>query len=251
MGVTAQAIPTNSWSVNNPNPTTVYRGPLRQTFEVGKWREMGLPNSYFYLPTPAADNLCVEFIMWKFNPTYSANTNSIRAVTASVTRAYYFSWTTSQTTAPSVDSAACKLGLICNNGSFAVTETGCNSSANTPLSIGSSTFPRWGQSFDVTLTGALPTTPLFLALGLSDTTGFGTTLPLDGALIGAPGCFIWNQNLLQVGTVSDPTGNGVLKFAIPNGGGTPRIYVHWWNLDPTANALGITSSNYGKILMGQ
>ncbi|MCB9868440.1 MAG: hypothetical protein H6837_01205 [Planctomycetes bacterium] len=252
MGMTSQSVPTTNWSTNNPNPTVVYRGPLRATFETGKWREMGLPKTFLYLPLAPANNLCVEIIQWKFNPARRTETVSIRAVTApsTVTRAFYYLWTTAQATPPTIGSGACKMGLICDNGSFAVTETGCQSSRSTPLSIGATTFPQWGKPFGVTLTGALPTSPVFLAIGLSDTIGFGTTLPIDGALLGAPGCFLWNENRLQVGSVTDGTGAASLNFTIPAGGGNPRLYVHWWNLDNAANALGVTTSNYGKILLG-
>ncbi|MHC4515321.1 MAG: hypothetical protein ACYS5W_16680 [Planctomycetota bacterium] len=95
MGATPQASPARSWNTNNPNPTVVYRGPMRVTFEKGVWRGMGLPKPYLFLPTSTAPNLCVEFIMWKFDPAFATQTKSIRAVVAPapVQRAYYYMWT--------------------------------------------------------------------------------------------------------------------------------------------------------------
>jgi hypothetical protein len=63
MGLTTQAVETNNWDLNNPNPTMVYRGPLHTKFIVGAWNGIGLPNSYVYAPTNN-ENLCVEVIIY-------------------------------------------------------------------------------------------------------------------------------------------------------------------------------------------
>jgi hypothetical protein len=254
MGATAQVVPTKAWATNNPKPTTVYRGPLRVTFEKGVWRGMGLPKPYLFIQTPTAPNLCVEFIMWKFNKARNSETVSIRAVTDtttnSATRAFYFKWTTSQTTAPSTGKGAAKMGLVVNSGNFVPTETGCKGSTNAVPSIGSSTFPRVGKSWDLTLSGALPNSSAMLVIGFSDTKGFGGALPLDAGFLGAPSCFIWNENTFAVPATVNSAGNAKLNFLIPASGGNARVYAHWWNFDTKANTAGVTSSNYGKILLG-
>jgi hypothetical protein len=248
MGPTAQASPTTAWTINNPTPTTVYRGPMRVTFEKGMWRGMGLPKPYVHIPTPAKGaNLCVEFIMWKIT-----SASGINAVTApsTVQRAFYYMWTVSQTTQPTVGSSAARMGLICNNGHFVVTETGCMSSSNTTLAISADTYPKQGNPISISLTGGQPGTPAFLVVGGTDTKSALGTFPIDAGPLGAPGCFIWNDWSGFVATATDKSGGATLKFTVPKIGSAPRAYVHWWNFDKNANTLGVTSSNYGKILMG-
>jgi len=253
IGATSVSTPTTNWATNNPKPTTVYRGPMRVTFEKGKWRGLGLPKPYLFIPTPAGGtNLCVEFIMWKFNPTFNSQTVSIRAVTApsTVRRAYYYLWTTAQNTPASVGTGAARMGLICNNGNFVVTEQGCNSSNNTTLAISADTFPQATKPLSISLAGGKPGTAAYLVIGLSDTKWPGGSLPYDTSGLGAPGCFIWNDPLAFVPTATNTSGNATLKFTVPSATGAARAYVHWWNFDKAANSLGVTSSNYAKILLG-
>lgn len=53
-----------------------------------------------------------------------------------------------------------------------------------------------------------------------------------------------------VPSAADSGGKAALQFTVPNPTGAARGYVHWWNFDKAANALGVTSSNYAKILLG-
>ncbi|MHC4079667.1 MAG: hypothetical protein ACYST0_14660, partial [Planctomycetota bacterium] len=106
MGMTSAATVTGSWSSNNPNPTTVYRGPLRVTFEVSKWRGLGLPKPFVYLPLPSIPNLCFEVIIWKAN---LSNVTGIRALVGTGTRrAFRNTWTSNQSIAPLTGASAAK-----------------------------------------------------------------------------------------------------------------------------------------------
>jgi len=252
MGPTKQATPTSNWNTNNPTPTTIYRGPMRVTFEKGKWRGLGLPKPHIHIPTPARGaNLCVEFIMWKFDPAFNSTTVGIRAVRpGTIPRAYLYNWTTSQTTGPSIDTSGAEIGLVCNNGHFIVTEQGCTSSSNTTLAISADTYPKQGNPISISLNGGKPGTAAFLVIGGSDTKSPLGTFPYDVGPLGAPGCFIWNDWVGFVAAATDKSGMATLKFTVPKVGSAPRAYVHWWNFDKAANALGITSSNYAKILLG-
>jgi len=51
MGITDAGGSGRELDLQNPNPTTVYRGPLRVNFRVNQWSGIGMPGSYFYLPT--------------------------------------------------------------------------------------------------------------------------------------------------------------------------------------------------------
>src|SRR5690606_25724604 len=73
MGKTTLADVGSDWNANNPNPTTVYRGPLRIRFINNQWTAIGLPNPYLYLPTSPTQNLCIEVIVWSAINSSSTN----------------------------------------------------------------------------------------------------------------------------------------------------------------------------------
>jgi hypothetical protein len=141
------------------------------------------------------------------------------------------------------------MGLVCNNGNFVVTEQGCMSSSNTRLAISADTYPQAGKPISISLTGGKPGTVAFLVVGGSNTKSPLGTFPFDVGPLGAPGCFIWNDWVGFVPTTTNRSGVAALKFNVPKLAGA-RAYLHWWNLDKAANALGVTSSNYAKILLG-
>jgi hypothetical protein len=247
MGMTAQATPTTDWNTNNPNPRVVYRGPLRVRFVVGQWRGIGLPNTFLYLPTATAPNLCFEVIVWKTST--GVGNFYFPANDASTQRAFLYQWTTTQG-APNVGGGANKMGLLLYNGNFVVVGTGCTSSTNTTLEAGASTWPQPNQPVDITLTGAKPVSVAALMLGTSFTQYGALALPFDLGPLGAAGCKVWNDILVVGAAVVDPTGKAKLTLPIPSAPGTGRLYMHWFNHDPTANKFGWTTSSQLKLLLG-
>ena len=67
------------WNANNPNPKTVYRGPLRVRFDPRQWQGIGLPSQYVYIPAPATPHLCIEIITWKVRGRIIATTSAVCA----------------------------------------------------------------------------------------------------------------------------------------------------------------------------
>ena len=247
MGLTAQSSLSSNWSTNNPKPTTVYRGPLQCDFEVGKWRGLGLPNPYLYIPLPATPNLCVEFIIWKMDP----STASIRAVTTSAPRAYYYQWTTSQATQASVSTgSAAKMGLVLTSANWVEAGSGCTGSNNNVPTLTSQTYPVLGKPFQLDVSGCRPGSAGILMLGLERNKWSGLTFPFDLKPLGAPGCLVWNEPLVTAGLGIDQSGNGKTFVPIPSFIGNLRLYTHVWNLDPLANSWGVTTTNLGVILPG-
>ncbi len=248
MGRTSLATVTTDWKKNNPNPTTVYRGPLRVRFEVGKWHGIGLPVPYRFLGVGAAKNLCFEVIVWKTRHT-QANFYFPLA-DAQTRRAFRFRWTGSQTRPPLVGGSANKMGLLLGNGNFVAVGTGCASSASRPLEIGASTYPQAGKSLNVTLKGAKGPGVAVLMVGASFTKLGAIALPFDLAPLGAPKCFVWNDLLVVIPAVIKPDGSASTPFAIPPTTGNARLYMHWWARDPAANRFGWATSSSGKMLLG-
>ena len=56
----------------------------------------------------------------------------------------------------------------------------------------------------------------------------------------------------MLGTVTDTSGAAAIKVGIPNSGpACIPVYVQYFPRDRGANNLGLTSSNYGRIVAGK
>ncbi len=244
MGITQLSSPTTNWTTNNPKPATVYRGPLRIRFTglpASVWGGIGLPNPYLYLPTSNTDNLCVEVIVWKASQ-HSGNFYFPRA--GSLARAYRYQWTTNQSLTPSVGTGSgCRMAFVLDNGNIAFAGQGCQSSANTTLTI--STNPSWpqpGKALAINLSGAVKTSPAFLVIG---------TKLISFPFPGTPSCYIWNDILVPVPTATDSGGMASFKANIPNTATSGTILTHWYVIDPQANTAKITTSDFATIILGK
>jgi hypothetical protein len=241
MGLTTLTTPTMNWATNNPKPTTVYRGKLRIRFTgspASVWGGIGLPNPYLYLPLQK-ENLCVEVIVHKASR-HASNFCFPRASSA-VNRAFRFNWVT-QNQPPLVGTLGCRMGFVTESGSITTAGAGCKSSANTNLTISASnTWPEPFKPLTFGLAGALKTSPAFFVLGTKLTC-------FDLAIAGAPGCFLWNDLLITVGTVTDNAGAAKLFTVAPAASGTG--IAHWIVLDKNANNAGLTTSDYLTIQLG-
>ncbi|MFT6079423.1 MAG: choice-of-anchor B domain-containing protein [Planctomycetota bacterium] len=105
--------------------------------------------------------------------------------------------------------------------------------------------PNLNASYDVTLSGALPSALAVMVSGLSDTVHNG--LPLPAPLPGAPGCSVFVAPDLTQLFVADSAGVASASFSIPASTGNIglSLYHQWAVLDPI-NAMGIVVSDAGK-----
>ena len=106
--------------------------------------------------------------------------------------------------------------------------------------------PRFGSDFDVELFGAEGLTPALLNLGF-DNTAFGSLkLPLSLGALGAPGCTIYNDIVVLMGTTTDLNGNAKMSVNIPAfiERDLKPVYFQWWYpvAGNNANALGFRFS---------
>lgn len=127
--------------------------------------------------------------------------------------------------------------------------TGCAGSRGVPaLAPQNNSLPRIGQTFELHV-GNLPFTgPAFLFLGFSNTAYGPTPLPFGLAPLGAPGCSILASGDALL-LLTNVLGNAAFLQPIPNVPGTV-FFTQAFALDPTANALGVTSSNAGQATIG-
>jgi PKD repeat protein len=110
--------------------------------------------------------------------------------------------------------------------------------------------PALGSTFNVTVDRA-PASAAFVMLGFSRTASVFGPLPLDGAALGAPGCF----GRVSSDAVAFFTGTGnqvVWSLAIPNAPGFLGLvlYQQALLLDPGLNALGTCFSDAAALFIG-
>lgn len=112
--------------------------------------------------------------------------------------------------------------------------------------------PEVNSSFSVTLSQARANTMAVLFTGLSDTMWAGGTLPFSFAGIGAPGCNMLAEPIVDLPAMVDAGGNASISIPVPNN--TALIgsiaYQQWFVVDPPANALGTVLSNAAKVTVG-
>ena len=235
------------WSVNNPNPTVVHRGPLTINFQADVWKGMGLSKPYVFLPTSASDNLCVEFIIHDAKKMVSRRWTRFYAASASsqIRRAFREDWVTNPSQSAVVGVFGPTLGFLLGNGNFVSHGQYGISTAYKKVEISADTYPQPGKQLTLKLTGGGFNRPTFLAVGVQYD-------PFHMDVIGAPRSYIWFPPLLSVAMTSDAKGEALLPSLVPATLTNGTVYVQWYQLDPGAyaNTLGLVASTCGTIIFG-
>jgi hypothetical protein len=124
--------------------------------------------------------------------------------------------------------------------------TGCISTGRTgPMAAVGASAMNWpGGSGTLTVNGteALANGPVLHVLGFSKTSFFGIPLPFT---IPASSCVLYNDARVITASLATSTGTSSHSLTVP---ATPdlngaTVYSQIWGLDPTANPVGITTSN--------
>ena len=113
--------------------------------------------------------------------------------------------------------------------------------------------PEIGRSFSVDLVGAAPSASAVLFLGASRTTWAGTTLPLNLAPLGAPGCMLLASGEASLSVQVGSNGRGSITIPVPNNPSlvNAKVYNQYIVLDAQANNLGLAFSNGGEAKIGK
>lgn len=206
----------------------------------GVWNDVDLQVPFFYNGT---DNLVVEFQV------YGGTGTSGNMYRDATNQRVYLGGYTGQTTGTNGGLTAFKMRVITGDASSGTFGSGCvGSTALTPALTFSGT-SQLGNTLGVNLANALATTPVALHLGTSSA---GPLYPIDLSIIGAAGCTMYHDVLVAIGGLSNASGGATVSLPIPS---SPSVvgftaYFQWVALDLAANAAGITTSNYGRALVG-
>lgn len=108
--------------------------------------------------------------------------------------------------------------------------------------------PQLGQANSFGLSDAPPGAPVFLAVGF----GNGAPFPQELSAFGMPGCRVFFGIGATQLTFADGVGQASVPLTIPNNAALFGVlfYGQWAVLDFTANAAGITASDYVRVLVG-
>ncbi|MCA8976191.1 MAG: S8 family serine peptidase, partial [Planctomycetes bacterium] len=112
--------------------------------------------------------------------------------------------------------------------------------------------PRTGQTTNLDLSGALPSSAAFLAIGFSSTNWSGGALPYPLEPLGAPGCSVLTSADSRQLLVIDALGAAHGSLSIPN---NPvfvhlQLYAQYIVLHPTANSLGMVVTAGSHLSVG-
>ncbi|HBF22894.1 MAG TPA: hypothetical protein DDW23_03675 [Planctomycetes bacterium] len=121
---------------------------------------------------------------------------------------------------------------------------GTTSAGNQP-SINATGIPSLGSLVYITLANAIPSSPIILIAGFSDSQWNQFTLPLDLAFVGAPGNTLYVSAHYQFPGAADAAGGASFALGIPGGSSwiDKDIYFQWYCIDPPANTRGAVLSD--------
>ena len=125
----------------------------------------------------------------------------------------------------------------------------CGGSTNTPPTLGLAGEPVLGSHTTFWLGNAPASSLAFLAFGFDGRPPY----PLDLGTQGAPGCRQYFPVATALAVLTDGFGLGQYALPIPNNLGLAGQYVlgQYIALRPASNALGLLTSNYGRVLIGR
>ncbi|MCB9870598.1 MAG: matrixin family metalloprotease [Planctomycetes bacterium] len=208
------------------------------------WNQLGLQSDYVW-NTAYGDTIVVEITVTgaRLDPTNAGS--GFHATDRQ--RVYAYGWTGSAPATGATDTAAAlKMAILVEAADLHTFGRGCPGSNSLTPTLSMSGTGQLGTAYAVNLSGALPNARTALVLGI-DT----WDPPIDLRPFGAPGCTWFVSDLLWLGYNCDANGRASTVLTVPNNAARClRVYFQWFCVDGPANSLGLTTSNYGRILTG-
>lgn len=207
------------------------------------WNRIGLDHNYTYLAS-SGKNLVIQVTVTGNN---FVGTGAGFHRTDAQQRVFAMNWTGTLPATGTTDQAALKFEINSKGADTHRFGRGCKGSNGVPALdfFGSA---QLGETLGMSVSNCVANAPLLQVFGL-------TRHPsgIDLALLGAPGCTLYETTDIVIGGSADGTGVYNLKAVIPNDQNLVclRAYTQAFPADNAANNFGRTASNYGRILIGQ
>ena len=199
------------------------------------WNEVGLQNYFVFNG--------VDDVIIQITSTNGTSPAGMRRGTNQ--RLYWFSNAGTPPATGSLGNSATKFEVSMLTARASTYGAGCAGSNGTPeLKFSGSS--QVNSVLNTDLTNGVPNGFAFLIAGFANQAPY----PLDLSVINMPGCYLYTDLIFTSLIALDATGAGSLPLAIPATGTGFLYYTQYACLDASANALGITMSNYGRVLTG-
>ena len=207
------------------------------------WNRMPLQTPFVYVPQ--LGDLLVEIHVEGVG--MPGGTNGMH--TGARPRMYARSWvTTPPATGTLGNSAAVKLEVCLGTAGTATFGVGCLGSNQQAPKLDYSGSSQLGQTLSIDVSGAAGTLPFFVQFG----TTVAPPLPLKLDAFGMPGCRLYINSLLTLGSATSAAGSGSIPVPVPSNPALVGLVL--FNqavlLDMSANPAGIVSSNGGQFVAG-
>lgn len=205
------------------------------------WTPLGLGFDFTY--TPANGDLVIEFRVRGAGALTGSGTAGLRT-----DQALPYGWTAGGGESGSFFSGGGIKVRLCTD-TFSLLELGggCpGSSGVAPALTYTGSAQRGGPGFDTNLSQAPPGTAIAALLWSFDL----QTHPVDLTIAGAPGC---TTHMFGDIATAVPVTAGSASFSFAPPATVPAcvlLWNQWFVIDATANALGLTTSNPGRIVVG-
>lgn len=204
------------------------------------WSDLDLQVPFFYSGT---GSVVVELLV-----VGSSGASGSMHRDATNQRVYLANYT-GQATGTDGGLTAFKMRVITGDASAWTFGAGCAGSNTLVPTLSFSGDSKLSSTLTVQQTAALPLAVTALVIG---STTAGPNFPVDLTPLNAPGCLLYTDPLVVLGTLSDASGASAIPLGIPSSPSYVgvKVYTQWLNLDAQANGLGLTTSNYGRVLIG-
>lgn len=206
----------------------------------GQWMEIGLQNYFVY---DGVSDLVIQIIADQS----VAPGGFVRST--SRPRVYAYGWTgTPPATGTLSATTAQKMEIGMLTARVSTYGDGCTGSSSVAPRLAVSGTPQPGQTVNLDLAGGPANSVGIFVMGFYN----GMPLPIDLGIYGAPGCMQHIAVDASSGAATDAAGAALRSFTVPNSTAYNgiRLYAQWACLDLPANALGLTTSDYARVLIG-